>query len=89
MACRAPGADLDIVLAVPQLLVEMRDAPGARQAIAEAERVLTARHADHRYWARAAQLYAEVHACSDAERIASSLPATNGIRRQVLADCKR
>jgi len=86
-AAAVPGADLDIVLGVPQLLAEARDTRGARQALAEAEPVLTARQADGRWWARVAELYAVAGACPDARRVASRLPATNGTRKKVLADC--
>ena len=88
-AASAPGAELDLVLGVPQLLVEVKDARGARQALAEAEPILAARRADARWWARVAELYAAVGACSDAERVASRLPTSNGTRTQVLSGCSR
>jgi hypothetical protein len=88
-AAAAPGAPLELVLAVPQLLVERNELRAARQAIADAEAVLAKREADSRYWARVAQLYAGIEACTDAERVASRLPASSGTRKQIFADCTR
>lgn len=92
-ACRAaaalPGADLELVLLVPALLVERKDRAGAFRATSEAEAVVAARRGDARAWLRVAQLYATIDACSRAELAASRLPATHPAGKQILADCTR
>lgn len=91
--CRAaaavPGADLELVLLVPELLMERRDRTGAFRATADAEAVVAARQGDLRSWLHLAQLYAAVDACSGAERAVSRLPATHAGGKQILADCTR